>query len=166
MDDKNKNLDGANSEAVVVENVQLTEKDTQIKKLESDLQNYKNVALKRLGKLEGDADFVAGADKSTGLTVEETIKKALLEDEYGRRTSEKDQLVKSLQTKVSELTLALKNRPETSIDGGNNTAPVDTKDPDFTPDQLKELEHRAAIVKADPVKFIEQARKNLANQRR
>ncbi len=166
MDDQNKNKDGVNGDVVVVENVQLTEKDTQIKKLESDLANYRNVALKRLGKLEGDADFVAGADKATGLTVEEAIKKALLEEEYVRRTSEKDQLVKGLQTKVSELTLALKNRPETSIDGGGTSSSgTETKDNVFTPEQIEDLKRRAKIVNADPEKFIEQAKKNFLQRR-
>ncbi len=144
----------------------IAEKDAQILKLTQDLGNYKNVALKRLGKLPGDADFVQGADTTTGLTVEETVRKTLLEGEYAKLTAEKDSEVTKLKRTVSELQLALKNRPETSIDGGNSSSTVVTKDNVLTESQEKEILARAARLKVkDPQAFLEQAKKNLLQKR-
>lgn len=161
---ENKDKDGNVIATATVEVDAIAEKDAKIRKLEGDLSNYKNVALKRLGKLPGDADFVKGADENTGLTVEETVRKMLLEGEYAKLTSDKDEYARQLQRQVSELTLALKNRPETSIGGDNNTN-VETKtDSVFTDAQVAELRARAARIKADPEKFIENAKKLLKSR--
>src|SRR5689334_12190385 len=88
----------------------LTQKDEEIKKLTEERDNYKNVALKRLGKLPNDASFIEG-DKETGLTVEEQVKQALLEREIAKLNAEKEQEIKRMQKENAELRLALKNRP-------------------------------------------------------
>lgn len=162
---ENKDKDG-NVIVPAVEVDVIAEKDAYIKRIETDLGNYRNVALKRLGKLPGDADFMKGADESTGLTVEETIKKTLLEGEYARTTAEKDEYARKLFKENSELKLALKNRPETSIGGGDSTSTVVTKDNVLTPEQETEILNRAKMLNVkDPQAFLEQAKKNLLAKR-
>jgi hypothetical protein len=150
----------------VVEIDPIAEKDKEIAKISEERDNYKRVALKRLGKLPGDEGFIKGADESTGLTVEEMVQKALLDNEYARLTSEKDEVARKLLKENSELRLALKNRPETSIGGGDAGAPVvATKDNVLTPEQEADIRKRAEIVGADPEKVLETAKKNLAAKR-
>lgn len=138
----------------------LTAKDAEIAKLQEDLGNYKNVALKRLGKLPGDAGFVAG-DEDTGLTVEEQVKAALLEREISIKQAEKDTEIRRLAKENAELRLAAKNRPGDATGGGSGGPTTEVKDNTFSPAQLEELKKRAIKLKADPEKFIENARKNL-----
>lgn len=162
---ENKDKDG-NVIPPVVEIDVIAEKDAKISKLEQDLANYRNVALKRLGKLPGDTDFVKGADETTGLTVEETIRKTLLEGEYAKTTAEKDEVARKLQKENSELKLALKNRPETSIGGSGEGSSVVVKDNVLTEEQEKEILKRAEMLKVkDPQAFLEQAKKNLLQKR-
>lgn len=142
----------------------IAEKDAKIAKLSEDLANYKHVALKRLGKLPGDADFVAGIDEKTGLTVEETVRKTLIEQDLIRTEQEKNVEISKLQTKVSELTRALKNRPGAPVGGGGGDSP-DVKDNVFSESQLVALRATATRLKADPEKFIEAAKKNLQAHR-
>lgn len=138
-------------------------KDEEIVKLKEDRDNYKNVALKRLGKLPGDAEFLEGTDEKTGLTVEEQVKKTLLEREIAKAEESKDNEAKRLARENAELKLALKNRPGGSIgsDGGDSTT---VKDNVFSPAQLEVLRATAKRINADPEKFIENAKTNIANR--
>lgn len=143
----------------------IAEKDAKIAKLSEDLENYKAVALKRLGKLPGDADFLAGGDDDKKeLSVGEQIKIALFEKEIESEKLAKDKEVNNLKNKVSELTLALKNRPESSL-GGDSGSVVEVKDNVLTTGQIEELKKRATRLGVDPDKFVESAKKNLAAHR-
>lgn len=138
----------------------LADKDAEIVKLKEERENYKKVALKRLGKLPGDANFVAGEDES-GLTVEEQVKAALIEREISRAEQEKDTEVKRLAKENAELRLAIKNRPGDPIGGGSGGASTEVKDNTFSEAQLTVLREKAKSLNADPEKFIENAKKNL-----
>lgn len=143
----------------------IAEKDKEIAKLTEERDNYKNVALKRLGKLPGDEGFVAGIDEKTGLTIEETVKKTLVEDKLikteNERKIETDRLVKE----NAELRLAAKNKPGAALGGGGAGEGPEVKDNVFSEAQLADLRRRATLIKADPEKFIEAARKNILARR-
>lgn len=139
----------------------IAEKDAKIAKLEEDLSNYKAVALKRLGKLPGDAEFLAGNDEDKKeLSVAEQIKIALLEKEVELEKRAKDDEVKKIVRENSELKLALKNRPQGSI-GGSGSGSVESKDNVFSNEQITALTNKAKALGVDPVKFIEKAKLNL-----
>lgn len=139
-------------------------KDEEIAKLKIERDNYKTVALKRLGKLDGDADFM-GVDKESGLTVEEQVKKTLLDREIVKIEQEKTAESKRIIKENAELRLALKNRPGQSIGGDSGGATIEVKDNVFSDAQLGELRKKAERLKADPEKFIENAKKNLLARR-
>lgn len=145
----------------------LTAKDAEIAKLSSDLANYKNVALKRLGKLPGDADFVAGIDEKTGLTVEETVRKTLLEQKLITADEEKNSIVTKVLKENAELRLAIKNRPSTGLGGeGSGGSGPEVKDNVFSEAQLTALRARATVLKLDPEKYIEKAKANIQSRSR
>lgn len=138
----------------------IDQKDEEIAKLKENVENYKHVALKRLGKLPGDAEFLAEADEKTGLTVEEMVKKTLLEREISIAEEEKNKRARQLEKENAELRLALKNRPGGSIGGSSGTT-SEVKDNTFSADQLDVLRQKAIRIGADPEKFIEAAKKTL-----
>ena len=154
---------------VVVETVEviaidpIEAKDREITKLKEERDNYKNVALKRLGKLPGDANFVASEEKS-GLTIEEEVKKTILDREIARIEQEKEFETRKLVKENSELKLALKNRPSTGSVGGDSGSSSTVKDNVFSEQQLAILTERAKRLKADPAKFIEQAKQNISKR--
>jgi hypothetical protein len=157
--------EAAKAEALKAAEQTIAEKDAQLEKLREERDNYKTVALKRLGKLPGDAEFAAGVDEKTGLTVEETVRKELLEREIAAAEREKDDTLRTQAREIAELKLALKNRPDGAIgNGSGSSTPVTPKDNVFSEDQLAELRRRAERLKADPEKFIEQARKNVLSR--
>lgn len=135
-------------------------KDAEIAKLTEDRDNYKNVALKRLGKLPGDADFAAGTD-GTELSVAEQVRIALMDNEINKAQTDKQREMDRVVKENSELRLALRNRPGEGP-GSSGGSTVETKDNVFSPAQIETLRARAERLKADPEKFIEAAKKNLA----
>ncbi len=145
--------------AEVIEPTALEKLEETNRKLIEDRDNYKAVALKRLGKLPGDAEFLGGE-----LSVAEQVKLILLDKEIDANEKAKDEETKRLQKEVSELRLALKNRPGASL-GGDGGSIVEVKDNVFTPEQLEALKRKALALKADPVKFIENAKRNFQNKR-
>ena len=167
MTEEEKKLAEAQAKADADAQAQLEEelKNSPLKKLEEenaklkeDRDNYKAVALKRLGKLPGDADFL---DKDgNGLTVAEQVRLELLNREIDANTKAKEDETKRLIKENSELRLAVKNRPGGSI-GGEGGSIVEVKDNVFTADQIAELTKKALLLKADPAKFIEKAKLNL-----
>ena len=160
----NTKKDGADNGSVV-EIDPIAAANERLSKVEAERDNYKKVALKRLGKLPGDADFLEGADPKTGLTVEEQVTKALLDNEYKRVTGEKDDLIKKQSKELSELRLALKNRPDSvSIAGGSSSEGLSVKDNVLTDAQIASLTANAIRLKADPEKFIERFKQNLAKR--
>jgi hypothetical protein len=141
----------------------IAEKDNKIKKLEEERDNYKAVALKRLGKLEGDADFMAGTNDSGEMSVAEQVRLALLDREIEIERKAKDDEMKRVLRENSELKLALKNRPDVSMDGGEGSGGAgEVKDNVFSVSQIAEMEKRAKRLNIDPVKYIENAKKNLS----
>lgn len=124
-------------------------------KLSEDYENIKKVALKRLGKLPGDADFLGNEE----LTVAEQIRLALLDKEIEANKKAEEEATKKLVRENSELKLALKNRPNPAI-GGEGGGGTDVKDNVFSDTQIIELKKRALRLKVDPDKFVENAKKN------
>lgn len=139
----------------------IAEKDAEIAKLTQDRDNYKAVALKRLGKLPGDADFMGDSE----LSVAEQIKLALLDKEIEAANRVKEDLYKKTLRENSELRLALKNRPDQSIGGDSGNGGVVVKDNVLTDSQMAALRERAKKLNADPDKFIEQYKATLAKNK-
>lgn len=139
-------------------------KDEEIKKLREERDNYKTVALKRLGKLPADSEFLGEAGKEIEGLIADKVKEALLDKELAAREREKDDNLKKLARENAELKLALKNRPGESLGngGGDN---LEVKDNVFSAEQIAELRQKALRLKADPEKFIENAKKNLQARR-
>jgi hypothetical protein len=161
MDDENKSEVVEETETIVEEDP-ITKKDEEIAKLKEERDNYKNVALKRLGKLPGDAEFLA--DGTTELSVAEQVKIALLDKEIEKANQDKEAEARRLAKENAELRLALKNRPGQSI-GGDSGASAEVKDNVFSPEQIADLKKRAERLKADPEKFVENAKQNLLRRR-
>src|SRR5574343_618290 len=115
----------------------IAERDAKIAKLEEERDNYKAVALKRLGKLPGDAEFLAdGDEEKKELPVSEQVRLALLDKEIEAEKKAKDDDFKRIVRENSELKLALKNRPETSL-GGDNSSGGEVKDNVFSESQTR-----------------------------
>lgn len=142
----------------------LKELQEKVTKLEEERDNYKNVALKRLGKLPGDAEFL-DKDGSGELSVAEQVRLTLLDREIEASKKAEREATARLVKENSELRLALKNKPGGSI-GGESNGSVEVKDNVFSPEQLRALEQKALRLKADPQAFIEKARLNFVNNRR
>lgn len=140
------------------------EKDEVIKKLREERDNYRNVALKRLGKLPADSEFLGEAGKEIDGLIADKVKEALIDKELEAKEREKDDNLKKLARENAELKLALKNRPGTSIGAGGGES-RDVKDNVFSEAQLKALRDKAIRLKADPEKFIEAAKNNLQAHR-
>lgn len=161
--ENDKDKDGVVVEPVV-ETDPIAEKDEEIAKLKDDLENYKIVALKRLGKLPGDAAFLAGEGKSE-LSVEEQVKMILLQKEIDASEKAKDELSKKLVRENSELRLALKNRPDQALGSDSGNGGLVVKDNILTEAQITSLTAKAKSIGADPEKFIANYKKTLANQK-
>lgn len=164
-EEKNENVDVIESE--IVENLDpIAERDAEIAKLTEERDNYRNVALKRLGKLPDDSAFLGEDGKEINLLIEEKVKAALLDKEIASVQAEKEAKIKQLARENAELKLALKNRPSQGIgsgDGGNSA--VEVKDNIFTPEQIEVLKQKAERLKVDPERFIQNAKKNFLARR-
>lgn len=143
----------------IVEIDEITKLKEENAKLTEDRDNYKNVALKRLGKLPGDADFLSGKDGEE-LTVAEQVRLALLDKEIELNKKAQEDETKRIIRENSELRLALKNRPGSGI-GGDSGSSTEVKDNVFSEAQIETLKQRALKVGADPEKFIAAAKANL-----
>ena len=163
MDEKKEEVIITPEAEIVLEVDELAKRDEEIAKLKEERDNYKTVALKRLGKLDGDAEFMA-VDKESGLTVEEQVKKTLVEREIARIEQDKANDAKRLAKENAELRLALKNRPGSGL-GGDSGGSAEVKDNVFSSQQLEALKQKAVRLKADPEKFIENAKANLLKNR-
>lgn len=148
------------ADKAILEADPLKEKDEKIAKLTEDYENIKKVALKRLGKLPGDADFLGDAE----LTVAEQVRQALLEKEIESEKKAKDDETLKILKENSELKLALKNRPNPAI-GGDGGSGAEVKDNVFSAEQITILKQKAVRLKMDPDKFVETAKKNFLARR-
>ena len=91
----------------VVEKDALTIAQERIAQVEEERDNYKAVALKRLGKLPGDAEFL-DRDGNGELTVKEQVRLELLDREVEMaRREEKDATAKIIRTQVDDHDLGL-----------------------------------------------------------
>lgn len=142
----------------------IDELQAKLKKTEEERDNYKKVALVRKGKLPGDADFFSEENQAE-LSVAEQVRIALLDREAEQIKQQEKTEVTKLVRENSELKLALKNRPNSSMGGGGSGSSVEVKDGVFSQAQLDDLTKRAERLKTDPVKFIENAKKNLMRNR-
>lgn len=144
-----------------VEKTELELIQEKLAKAEEDRDNYKRVALQRKGKLPADPEFF----KEEGeLSVAEQVRLALLDREVEQANKAKEELIQKQSKEISELRLALKNRPGSSIGGGDGGSSVETKDNVFTQAQIDALTQKAIRLKADPAKFIERAKKNFLSK--
>lgn len=140
---------------------ELTQIKEKLAKAEEDRDNYRTVALKRLGKLPGDAEFLGNESKE--LSVAEQVKIALLDSEVEKvRASEKIE-IERIRKENAELRLAIKNRPGSSI-GGSSGGGAEVKDNVFSEQQIVTLRARATKLKIDPEKYIATAKANLARR--
>lgn len=157
-------------EPVVVEPVVVLEKDEltlareKLAKAEEERDNYKAVALKRLGKLPGDAEFL-DKEGNGELTIAEQVRIALLDREVDATKKEREAAEAKLIKENSELRLALKNQPGKIVSGGSSEGGPEVKDNVFSEAQLANLRDRAKRLNADPEKFIENAKNTLLARR-
>lgn len=149
---------------VTPEKDELTLTQEKLAQAEEERDNYKNVALKRLGKLPGDADFLA-KDGNGELTVEEQVRLALLDREVEVARKEEKIATDKLIKENSELRLALKNQPGSGLGGGSSETGPEVKDNVFSETQLADLRKRAERLGADPEKFIAKAKDTLLARR-
>lgn len=156
--DENKVV-GDVSQEPVLEKDELTIALEKLAKAEEERDNYKTVALKRLGKLPGDAEFL-NKDGSGELSVAEQIRLELLNREVEKAQEETKKANEKLIKENAELRLAIKNRPGSSIGGDTGSTSV-VKDNVFTEQQLAALRAKALRLKADPEAFIQKAKENL-----
>jgi hypothetical protein len=163
MDEENK-VPLADAATTPPETNVFDERDAEIAKLIEERDNYKNVALKRLGKLPGDKEFLADDGKELDSIIEEKVKATLLDREIARKQQEKEAEVRRLAKENAELRLALKNRPGSSTGGDSGTS-TEVKDNVFSEQQLTVLRKKAESLKADPEKFIERAKQNFLKHR-
>lgn len=146
-----------------VEKDELTLTKEALARAEADRDNYKTVALKRLGKLPADAEFLDKEGKAD-LTVEEQVRIALLDREVEAAIKAKDVATDKLIKENSELRLSLKNQPGSGLGSGGSEVGPEVKDNVFSEAQLVDLRKRAALIGADPEKFIAKAKENLARR--
>lgn len=144
---------------VVEEKSELELVQEQLAKAIEERDNYKNVALTRKGKLSGDADFFKEGNESE-LSVAEQVRIALLERDVEKTLEAERQAQAKLIRENTELRLALKNRPGSSI-GGDSGSSSETKDNVFSVAQIAELTAKAKRLGAEPEKFIQKAKENL-----
>jgi hypothetical protein len=149
---------------VVVEKDELTLAREKLAKTEEERDNYKAVALKRLGKLPGDAEFL-DKEGSGELSVAEQVRLALLDREVEGARKEREGAEAKLIKENSELRIALKNQPGSSLGGSGSGTSTEVKDNVFSEAQLVELRKKAERLHADPEKFIEQAKANILARR-
>jgi len=151
---------------VVLEKDELTLTREKLAQAEADRDNYKTVALKRLGKLPGDAEFLAKEGEDGELSVEERVRIALLDREVeGAKQAEKIATDKLLKEN-SELRLALKNQPGSGQGGSGSSAGPEVKDNVFSEAQIVELRKRAERLKVPDVEaFIAKAKENILKSR-
>ena len=140
-----------------VEKDVLTLTQEKLAKAEEERDNYKAVALKRLGKLPGDAEFL-DKDGNGELSVAEQVRLALLDREVEQARKEEKAASDKIIRENAELRLALKNQPGASLGGSGSGASTEVKDNVFSEAQLVELRKRAERLKTDPEKFIENAK--------
>jgi len=143
----------------------IKEKDEEIARLIEERDNYKTVALKRLGKLPADNTFLNGNGEEVESIIEEKVKSILLDKELNRIQAEKDAQIKQIIKENNELRIALKNRPTSGVGGGGEGGGIEVKDNVFSSDQILQLRKKAEMLKADPEKFIEKARQNFLSRR-
>lgn len=139
-------------------------KDEEIKKLTEERDNYRTVALKRLGKLPADSKFLGEEGTEMTAIIEERVKAALIDKELEAKENARKANEAKLVRENAELRLALKNRPGTPIGGGGGES-SEVKDNVFSADQLEALKVKAVRLKVDPEKFIESAKKNFLARR-
>lgn len=131
-------------------------------KLIEERDNYKNVALKRLGKLPGDAEFL-DKDGDGELSVAEQVRIELLNREIDKNKEAEAKEIERIKKENTELRLAVKNKPGSSIGGGSGSS-TEVKDNVFSEAQIAELTKKATRLKVDPVEFIAKAKENLARR--
>jgi len=149
---------------VVVEKTELELALERAEKAESDRDNYKAVALKRLGKLPGDAEFL-DKDGNGELSVAEQVRLELLNKEVEESRKAEKEAKEKIIKENAELRLALKNRPGASIGGGSGET-LEVKDNILSEQQIAVLRSKAERLKVKDVDaFIETAKKNLLKNR-
>lgn len=152
-------------EAIEADILKDKEKDDEIAKLREERDNYKTVALKRLGKLPADSEFLGEHGGDIQALIEDKIKSALIDKELDLKTKAREEENRKILRENSELKLLIKNRPGGPTDGGGNGNGVEVKDNVFSNEQIAALRNKAIRLKADPDKFVENAKLNLMSRK-
>jgi hypothetical protein len=146
-----------------IANSPLTKLQEENARLLEERDNYKAVALKRLGKLPGDAEFL-DKDGNGEMSVAEQVRIALLDREIAKNQEAKEAENQRLIRENSELRLAIKNRPGSSGIGGDSGSSAAVKDNTFSEAQIAAMTARANRLKIDPTTYINNAKNNLNNR--
>lgn len=137
---------------------EISQMKDKLAKAEEDRDNYKNVALKRLGKLPGDAEFLQTNDNE--FSVAEQVKLALLDNEVEKTRQATQSEVDRMRRENAELRLAIKNRPGSGM-GGDSGSASEVKDNVFSGTQIEALKVKAKRLNIDPEKYIQNLKQNL-----
>lgn len=138
----------------------LAKLQAEVAKLSEERDNYKNVALKRLGKLPGDQNFINETNDEGEMSVAEQVRIQLLDREIERNKAAEKAEVERIRRENAELKLALKNKSGGSL-GGDSGASTEVKDNVLSRDQEAALRARATKLRLDPDNFVARAKENL-----
>lgn len=148
------------AEAEALANDPLKKLQEENAKLTEERDNYKEVALKRLGKLPGDAAFL-DKDGNGELSVAEQVRIELLNREIEKNKEAEKAEIERIKKENAELRLAVKNRPGSSTIGNGSGSGPESKDNVFSEVQLTSLRAKAKRLGAEPEAFIQKAKDNL-----
>src|ERR1035437_1515941 len=151
-------------DAVAAEASVLEKLEAENAKLIEERDNYRNVALKRLGKLPADSEFLGEGGKEIDALIEDKVKEALINKEIDSKGKEREDLFRKALKENAELKLALKNRPGGSL-GSEGGSSIEVKDNVFSPEQIADLKRKAIALKTDPEKFVERMKQNLNSRK-
>ena len=120
---------------------ELQKKDAEIAKVREEKENYRKGMLKAKGKLPEEDNLEEDLDDKVSRIVAEK----LLNTKEAQAQAEKDVLVRAQAKKLTELTLALKNRAQitdTSSQGSNQDKPEVKVDSFFSKEQLADFKSK------------------------
>lgn len=119
MADDNKSGEG-NADPIAEMQVKLQEKELAIKTLSVERDNYKEVALKRKGKLESDESFFGTHDEKDIEDIVSSKVQNIRKDHENElaRMQEQERLAR-IQRENEELKLALQNKPQAGSGGSS-----------------------------------------------
>jgi len=145
-------------ETVVVD-TKVTELEEKLAKMTEERDNYKTGLLQKKGKLPSEEV----PEDVSEMSVAEQVKLALMEEKISEARMGKEEEMKRILRENSELKLALKNRPESSVGGSGDSSALEVKDNLLSKDQIEAVRAKAKAAGLDPEKFLERFKSTIKN---